>query len=158
MKELRHLNKYFKKYKLKLLLGILITIVARVFSLVMPPFINKSVQAVEQYLSGSNADESLVKAVLLEYILIIIGAALLSGFFTFLMRQTIINISRYIERDLKNEIFDHYQKLHIAFYKNNRTGDLMNRISEDVGQVRMYAGPAIMYGIQTLTLLDVLFH
>lgn len=152
MKELRHLNKYFKKYKLKLLLGILITIVARVFSLVMPPFINKSVQAVEQYLSGSNADESIVKGVLLEYILIIIGAALLSGFFTFLMRQTIINISRYIERDLKNEIFDHYQKLHIAFYKNNRTGDLMNRISEDVGQVRMYAGPAIMYGIQTLTL------
>jgi len=152
MKELRHLNKYFRKYRLKLLLGILITIVARVFSLVMPPFINKSVQAVEQYLSETNADVSLVKGILLEYILIIIGAALLSGFFTFLMRQTIINISRYIERDLKNEIFDHYQKLHLAFYKNNRTGDLMNRISEDVGQVRMYAGPAIMYGIQTLTL------
>ena len=152
MKELRHLNKYFRKYKLKLLLGVLITIVARVFSLVMPPFINKSVQAVEQYLSEANTDASLIKGVLLEYILIIIGAALLSGFFTFLMRQTIINISRYIERDLKNEIFDHYQKLHLAFYKNNRTGDLMNRISEDVGQVRMYAGPAIMYGIQTLTL------
>ncbi len=83
MKELRHLNKYFKKYKLKLLLGVLITIVARIFSLVMPPFINKSVQTVEQYLSESNADESLVKGILLEYILIIIGAALLSGFLLF---------------------------------------------------------------------------
>jgi len=156
MKELKHLNKYFKKYRFKLLIGILITVVARVFSLVMPPFINKSVQAVEGYLSGPMADVSEVKSVLLEYVFIIIGAALLSGFFTFLMRQTIINISRYVEQDLKNEIFDHYQKLHLAFYKNNRTGDLMNRISEDVSQVRMYVGPAIMYGIQTLTLFACL--
>lgn len=89
---------------------------------------------------------------LLEYILIIIGAALLSGFFTFLMRQTIINVSRYIEFDLKNEVFDHYQLLNLNFYKRNRTGDLMNRISEDINQVRLYAGPAIMYGMQTLTL------
>lgn len=156
MKELKHLNKYFKKYRFKLLLGIVITIVARVFSLVMPPYINKSVQAVEQFMSEANSDVAVVKEVLLNYILIIIGAALLSGFFTFLMRQTIINISRYIERDLKNEVFDHYQKLSTAFYKNNRTGDLMNRISEDVSQVRMYAGPAIMYGIQTLTLFGCL--
>lgn len=156
MKELKHLNKYFKKYRLKLFVGILITIVARVFSLVMPPYINKSVQAVEGYMGMANADVNIVKSLLLEYVLIIIGAALLSGFFTFLMRQTIINISRYIEKDLKNEIFDHYQKLHLAFYKNNRTGDLMNRISEDVSQVRMYAGPAIMYGIQTLTLFGCL--
>ncbi|MEM9687718.1 MAG: ABC transporter ATP-binding protein, partial [Bacteroidota bacterium] len=78
--------------------------------------------------------------------------ALLSGFFTFLMRQTIINVSRYIEFDLKNEIFQHYEKLSLNFYKQHRTGDLMNRISEDVSQVRMYAGPAIMYSIQTITL------
>ncbi len=81
-----------------------------------------------------------------------LGQLYLSGFFTFLMRQTIINVSRYIEYDLKNEVFDHYQLLSLNFYKKNRTGDLMNRISEDVGQVRLYTGPAIMYGIQTLTL------
>lgn len=96
--------------------------------------------------------EPVAKEMLLEFILIIVGAALLSGFFTFLMRQTIINVSRYIEYDLKNEVFDHYQLLNLSFYKKNRTGDLMNRISEDVGQVRMYAGPALMYGINTVTL------
>ena len=87
---------------------------------------------------------------------IIVGAALMSGFFTFLMRQTIINVSRYIEGDLKNEVFKHYMRLHQSFYKNNRTGDLMSRISEDVSEVRMYVGPAIMYGIQTLTLFACL--
>ncbi|MGB5171808.1 MAG: ABC transporter ATP-binding protein [Eudoraea sp.] len=151
MKELRHLNKYFKKYWFKLLIGILITIVARIFQLVMPSFVKKSIEVVENY-TRNDITEPLAKDLLLEYILIIIGAALLSGFFTFLMRQTIINVSRYIEFDLKNEIFDHYQLLNLSFYKRNRTGDLMNRISEDVGQVRLYAGPAIMYGMQTLTL------
>ncbi|GMN07296.1 ABC transporter ATP-binding protein [Croceitalea sp. MTPC5] len=151
MKELKHINKYFKKYRWKLLLGILITIIARVFSLVMPSYVSKSVDTVEKFASG-NLSESVAKGMLFEYILIIIGAALLSGLFTFLMRQTIINVSRYIEYDLKNEVFDHYQYLNLNFYKRNRIGDLMNRISEDVTQVRMYGGPAIMYGIQTLTL------
>ncbi|MDC6390343.1 ABC transporter ATP-binding protein [Maribacter sp. PR1] len=151
MKELRHLNKYFKKYWLKLFLGIIITIIARVFQLVMPSYVNKIITVVEQFLNTEIA-ETAARDLLLEYILIIVGAALLSGFFTFLMRQTIINVSRYIEYDLKNEIFDHYQNLSLNFYKQNRTGDLMNRISEDVNQVRLYAGPAIMYGIQTLTL------
>lgn len=155
MKELRHLNKYFKKYWGKLLVGILITIVARVFSLVMPSYVKNIVEVVEQYNQGA-LDRSLAGDRLLEYIAIIFGAALLSGFFTFLMRQTIINVSRYIEFDLKNEVYDHYQQLSLNFYKNNRTGDLMNRISEDVSQVRMYAGPAIMYGIQTLTLFACL--
>lgn len=132
-------------------MGIIITIIARLFQLVMPSYVNKTITVVEQFLNAeiANAD---AKSLLLEYILIIVGAALLSGFFTFLMRQTIINVSRYIEYDLKNEIFDHYQILSLNFYKKNRTGDLMNRISEDVNQVRLYAGPAIMYGIQTLTL------
>ena len=151
MKELRHLNKYFKKYWFKLLLGILITIVARVFSLIMPSYVNKSIQAIENFLANS-ITVSVAKELLFQYILIIIGAAILSGLFTFLMRQTIINVSRYIEYDLKNEVFDHYQILNLNFYKKNRIGDLMNRISEDVGQVTMYGGPAIMYGIQTLTL------
>ncbi|WP_445384477.1 ABC transporter ATP-binding protein [Robiginitalea sp. IMCC44478] len=151
MKELKHLNKYFRKYWFKLLMGIVITIIARVFQLVMPSYVKNIIETVEQYLEGG-LTESLAREQLLEYIGIIIGAALLSGFFTFLMRQTIINVSRYIEYDLKNEVFDHYQRLSLNFYKSNRTGDLMNRISEDVSQVRMYAGPAIMYGIQTLTL------
>jgi ATP-binding cassette subfamily B protein len=155
MKELKHLNKYFRKYRTQLLVGVLITIVARIFSLVMPSYVKNIVEVVEQYNSGilSQGDAG---NLLLEYMGIIIGAALLSGFFTFLMRQTIINVSRYIEFDLKNEIYDHYQQLSLNFYKNHRTGDLMNRISEDVGQVRMYAGPAIMYGIQTLTLFACL--
>ncbi|MFD2101161.1 ABC transporter ATP-binding protein [Flagellimonas iocasae] len=151
MKELKHLNKYFKKYWFKLLMGILITIIARVFSLVMPSYVNKSIQAVEDFLADT-ISLSDAKGLLFQYILIIIGAALLSGLFTFLMRQTIINVSRYIEYDLKNEVFDHYQLLSLNFYKKNRIGDLMNRISEDINQVRMYGGPAIMYGIQTLTL------
>ncbi|GGG49894.1 ABC transporter [Croceivirga lutea] len=155
MKELQYLNKYLKKYWLKLLLGVIITIIARVFSLVMPSYVNKSIKAVEGSVNGTLSVPE-AESLLLEYILIIIGAALLSALFTFLMRQTIINVSRYIEYDLKNEVFDHYQLLSLNFYKKNRIGDLMNRISEDVGQVRMYAGPAIMYGIQTLTLFACL--
>ena len=155
MKDLKHLNKYFKKYWLKLFLGIIITVVARLFQLIMPSYVNNSITVVEQYIKAE-IEKSTAQELLMEYILIIVGAALLSGFFTFLMRQLIINISRYIEYDLKNEIFDHYQKLSLNFYKKNRTGDLMNRISEDVNEVRMYAGPAIMYGIQTLTLFACL--
>ncbi len=151
MKELRHINKYFKKYWIKILVGVFITIVARVLQLVMPSYVNKSITVVENFMDAEIA-ESVAKSMLLQYILIIVGAALLSGFFTFLMRQTIINVSRYIEYDLKNEVFDHYQLLSLNFYKKNRTGDLMNRISEDIGQVRMYAGPALMYGINTVTL------
>ncbi|MEP1982788.1 MAG: ABC transporter ATP-binding protein, partial [Maribacter dokdonensis] len=123
--------------------------------LIMPSYVNNSITVVEQYIK-TEIEKSTAQELLMEYILIIVGAAILSGFFTFLMRQLIINISRYIEYDLKNEIFDHYQKLSLNFYKKNRTGDLMNRISEDVNEVRMYAGPAIMYGIQTLTLFACL--
>jgi len=155
MKELSHLNKYFFKYRWQLLLGILITIVARVFTLVMPSYVNKSIQVVEQYASGDlNRDEA--GAQLLGYIGIIIGATAMAAIFTFLMRQTIINVSRYIEYDLKNEVYAHYQRLSLSFYKRNRIGDLMNRISEDVSQVRMYCGPVIMYGITNLTLFACL--
>lgn len=151
MKELKHLNKYFKKYWKKLLVGIVITVIARMLQLVMPSYVNKSIGVVEQFMDSEIA-ESEAEGLLLKFILIIVGAALLSGFFTFLMRQTIINVSRYVEYDLKNEIFDHYQLLSLNFYKKNRTGDLMNRIGEDVNQVRLYAGPALMYGINTVTL------
>ncbi|MBL6665828.1 MAG: ABC transporter ATP-binding protein [Flavobacteriaceae bacterium] len=152
MRALQYLNKYLKKYLLKLLFGILITIISRVFSLFAPRLIGDSLTAVENYLVDHQGDLVALKSLLLNNILIIIGATLLSGFFTFLMRQTIINVSRYIEFDLKNEIFFHYQRLTQRFYKNNRTGDLMSRISEDVSKVRMYVGPAIMYSINTVTL------
>ena len=152
MRALQYLNKYLKKYFLKLLLGIVITIISRVFSLFAPRLIGESLTAVENYLVNHQGDLVALKSLLLSNILIIIGATLLSGFFTFLMRQTIINVSRYIEFDLKNEIFSHYQRLTQRFYKNNRTGDLMSRISEDVSKVRMYVGPAIMYSINTVTL------
>lgn len=152
MKELRYINKFFIKYRGKLFIGILITIIARVFSLVMPEYIQYSVDAIEPYLLNQTGDLESIKAILLKNILIIIGSAALTALFTFLMRQTIINVSRYIEYDMKNEVFEQYQRLNLSFFKQNRTGDLMNRISEDVGKVRMYGGPALMYSIQTLTL------
>lgn len=155
MKELRYLNKYLYKYRTKLIWGLLITVVARIFSLVAPRLIGNSLTAVENYLEAETADFGLIKEILLTNILIIIGTTLASGFFTFLMRQTIINVSRYIEFDLKNEVFWHYQRLTQRFYKNNRTGDLMNRISEDVSKVRMYVGPALMYSINTVALFVI---
>ena len=136
-------------------MGFLITIVSRIFSLFAPRLIGNSLTTVERYLTEVQTDLDQVKEALLINILIILGASIISGFFTFLMRQTIINVSRYIEFDLKNDIFAHYQKLGQKFYKNNRTGDLMNRISEDVGKVRMYVGPAIMYSTNTVALFII---
>ena len=155
MKELQYINKYFLKYRTKLLLGLLITIVARIFSLFAPRLIGNSLTAVEQYLQQTDGDVEQIRNILWVNILIIIGTTLVSGFLTFWMRQTIINVSRYIEFDLKNEIFWHYQRLTQRFYKNNRTGDLMNRISEDVGKVRMYVGPAFMYSVNTISLFVI---
>ncbi|MFZ8961515.1 MAG: ABC transporter ATP-binding protein, partial [Flavobacteriaceae bacterium] len=155
MKELQYLNKYVVTYRTQLILGFLITVIARIFSLFAPRLIGNSLTAVETFLSTESADFEAIKSLLLYNILIIVGTTLISGFFTFLMRQTIINVSRYIEYDLKNEIFWHYQKLTQRFYKNNRTGDLMNRISEDVGKVRMYVGPAFMYSINTVALFII---
>jgi ATP-binding cassette, subfamily B, multidrug efflux pump len=155
MKELKYLNKYFLKYKGRLLLGVFITIIATVFKLVVPMKVGDSLTAVKQYMNGEITDISTVEHELLINILLLLGAALLSALFTFMMRQTFIVVSRYVEYDLKNEIFQHYEKLSLGFYKQNRTGDLMNRISEDVSKVRMYVGPALMYSITTLTLFVV---
>lgn len=155
MKALRYINKFFYKYKYRLIIGILCTIIARILSLVTPRLIGNSLNIVEKYTTNQITDLQLVKDELSKNILFIIGAVLLSGVFTFIMRQAIINMSRFIEFDLKNEIFEQYQKLSINFYKKNRTGDLMNRISEDVGKVRMYVGPAIMYSINMITLFII---
>jgi ATP-binding cassette subfamily B protein len=155
MKELRHLNKYFRKYRFKLILGVVITIIARVFALFLPSYANKALEVMQLYVNDGLPKEEALSTLAL-YIGIIIGTAAASALFTFFMRQTIINVSRYIEFDLKNEVYEHYQKLSQGFYKDNRIGDLMNRISEDVTQVRMYGGPVIMYGITTLTLFAIL--
>jgi ATP-binding cassette subfamily B multidrug efflux pump len=149
MKELYYLNKYFIKYKFRFLLGILITIVAQIFSLFTPKLISKSLNIIEEYIKNPIKDSNLIKQELLLSLGLIIGATIIAGFLTFLMRQTLIVMSRYIEFDLKNEVFQHYERLSQSFYKQNRTGDLMNRISEDVGKVRMYVGPAVMYTINT---------
>ncbi|MCD2259686.1 ABC transporter ATP-binding protein [Psychroserpens luteolus] len=154
MKELKHINKYFYKYRSRLLLGILITIGAKIFALFMPRFIGKAITVISKA-NKEEISEVVFREQLALNILYIIGAAIITGIFTFLMRQTIINVSRYIEYDLKNEIYKQYQNLSLNFYKANRTGDLMNRISEDVGKVRMYCGPAIMYTINTITLFIV---
>ncbi|RNC80210.1 MAG: ABC transporter ATP-binding protein [Winogradskyella sp.] len=154
MKALKHLNKYFYKYRYRLILGVFITIISKIFALFTPRLIGKSINIIESYLEG-NLTAEVAKADLFTSVLYILGAALIAGIFTFLMRQTIINVSRYIEFDLKNEIYKQYQVLSLSFYKSNRTGDLMNRISEDVGKVRMYAGPAIMYTINTITLFII---
>ena len=155
MKELKQLNLYLKKYSGKLLLGLIITIIATVFKLIVPKKIGDIINIIENYIIDSSSDLSIVKKELLISILIILGTALLAGFFTFLMRQTFIVVSRNIEFDLKNEIFKHYERLSLEFYKQHRTGDLMNRISEDVSKVRMYAGPALMYSVTNITLLVV---
>ena len=149
MKELQYLNKYFTKYKYRFLLGITITIIAQIFRLFTPKLISKSFKAIEDF-HKSNISSDIIKQELFTNILLIIGTTIIAGILTFLMRQTLIVMSRHIEFDLKNEVFKHYEVLDQNFYKQNRTGDLMSRISEDVGKVRMYVGPAVMYTINTL--------
>ena len=155
MVELKHLNKYLLKYKVKIITGIFITIIARIFALVAPNLIGNSITIIENYLFSSSIELEIVKEKLIINILMIVGSAIIAGVFTFIMRQMLINVSRFIEFDLKNEIYKKYQSLSFDFYKNNRTGDLMNRISEDVSKVRMYIGPAIMYTINTISLFTI---
>ncbi|MFT5216232.1 MAG: ATP-binding cassette subfamily B multidrug efflux pump [Glaciecola sp.] len=154
MKELQHINKYFYKYRYSLLFGVLITIAAKIFSLFTPRLVGNSITVISQKMQGEISDD-VFKSELLINVLYLIGAAVIAGILTFLMRQTIIKVSRLVEFDLKNEVYQQYQRLSLNFYKTNRTGDLMNRISEDVGKVRMYVGPAIMYSLNMITLFIV---
>ncbi len=147
MSALSHLNKYFYKYKTRFTIGVLITIVAQIFTLYTPKLVGDSIRVLEQM---NVFDKEEVTKLLLNNILWILITTLIAGFLTFLMRQTLIVMSRHVEFDLKNEIFKHYEVLSQNFYKRNRTGDLMNRISEDVGKVRQYVGPAVMYSINTI--------
>ena len=149
MKELSYLNKYFIKYKYSFLLGIVFTIVAQIFSLFTPKLISKSFKIIESYSQDKSVSKAIIQQELISNILLIIATTIIAGVLTFLMRQTLIVMSRHIEYDLKNEVFKQYENLSQNFYKKNRTGDLMNRISEDVSKVRMYVGPAVMYTINT---------
>ncbi len=131
--------------------------IARILLLFTPGLIRESVNVIDDFRKGDIIDIGLVQNELIQNIFLILLAAISAGIFTFLTRQTIINVSRYVEFDLKNEIYVQYQKLSLSFYKKNQTGDLMNRISEDVSRVRMYFGPAIMYSVNTITLLIITF-
>ena len=155
MKELQYINKYFIKYKFRFLFGIITTIAAQIFSIYSLKLISQSFNAIQKFDKLTIAEKAspvvieLYKNQLIENIFWVITATLIAGTFTFVMRQALVVMSRHIEFDLKNEVFRQYENLSQSFYKQNRTGDLMNRISEDVGKVRMYAGPAVMYTINT---------
>ena len=154
MKELKSLNKYFYKYRKRFILGIIITIVSQIFAVVTPEFIGNSITGLNRFLNNEIA-EDIIKNDLLKNFFLIIGTTLVSGFLTFWMRQTIIVMSRHVEFDMKNEVFQQYQRLSLDFFKNQRTGDLMSRISEDVSKVRQYVGPAVMYSINTAIRMTV---
>lgn len=158
MKSLAYLNKYLVKYKWRLMLGTVFITASNFFGVEMPRLVKKAVDLFEKKIGSirssslTEMDRSEILDGALYLALIYVGFSIVRGFFVFLNRQTIIIMSRLIEYDLKNEIYHHYQKLTPAFYKQNNTGDLMNRISEDVSKVRMYLGPAIMYSINLLVL------
>jgi len=165
MKSLTYLNKYLLKYRWYLILGLIFVIVSNIFQIVPAQVVRLAIDLVVDNIrtyrlfrgtAGSEGFFSIVALAILLYSGLILVMALLRGFFLYLVRQTLIVMSRYIEYDLKNEIFAHYQTLSLAFYRRNNTGDLMNRISEDVSRVRMYLGPSIMYGLQLLTLFLIL--
>ncbi|WP_310556514.1 ABC transporter ATP-binding protein [Flavobacterium sp.] len=158
MKELSYLNTYFAKYKLHFLGGIFITIIAQIFSLYTPELIGDSIASIEKFVKSETKSPEEIKSLLLENIIWVIVTTLIAGILTFLMRQTLIVMSRHVEFDLKNVVFKQYENLTQNFYKMNRTGDLMNRISEDVGRVRMYVGPAVMYTINTIIRFTIVIY
>ena len=150
MKHLFYLNKFFWKYRILLSIGTVFIIIANLFALYPAEFVRKAFDAV--ILSINTGNTSGTRKILVKYGSLIVLFAVLKGVFMYCMRQTIIVISRKIEYDLKNEIYQQYQALSISFYKKNKTGDLMNRISEDVSRVRMYLAPALMYAINIFIL------
>lgn len=164
MKHLAHLNKYFWKYKWRLFLGTIFVLLSNVFGVLPPQVIRYAFDLVREniaYYQLYNGFElqssfySVFSSALVFFGLAVLILAIIKGIFMFFMRQTIIVMSRLIEYDFRNEVYTHYQKLSTAFYKRHRTGDLMSRITEDVNRVRMYLGPAIMYGINLTGLLVI---
>ena len=156
MKHLKYLNKFLWKYKKILLLGLIFILVTNIFAIYPAEFVRNALDGLLEKLNSQNNDD--VSFILLKYGLLIVLFAILKGIFLYMTRQTIIVMSRKIEFDLKNEVFDKYQALSIAFYKINKTGDLMNRITEDITKVRMYLGPAIMYSINLTILFSFVIY
>src|SRR5690606_19593434 len=164
-KALKYLNKYLLKYRWHLILGTIFTIISNVFHIIPGPLVRHSIDLVVENINLYSSFSSLslqedffssFAFSILIYAGLILLMAVLRGVFLYFVRQTLIVMSRLIEYDLKNEIFNHYQNLPLSFYRRHNTGDIMNRISEDVGRVRMYLGPAIMYGINLVTLFLML--
>jgi len=171
VKELRYLNKYLLKYKWHLILGLVFVIISNAFQILPGWLVRVSIDLVidnlKVYKSFENTALQDTFFGNITWQIFILSAlsilmALLRGLFLYFVRQTLIVMSRLVEYDLKNEIFEHYETLPLSFYRRNNTGDLMNRISEDVGRVRMYLGPSIMYGLQLVTLflmlIPFMFH
>ncbi len=166
VKHLRHLNKYFVKYKWRFLLGVLFVALSNVFRALQPSVVREALDSVwvnlEAYNTASEADRELLYNVLGRELLVLAGIllllALLMGIFMYFMRQTIIVMSRLIEYDLRKEIFTQYERLDLTFYRKNKTGDMMARITEDVTKVRMYLGPAVLYGINLATLFVMVIY
>ena len=156
MKSLQHLNKYFLKYRWHFLLGILFTITSNYFGVRMPLFVKSTVDSLMSNITIESINDALWVSLQIGGIYMLLSLS--KGFFLFLMRQTIIVMSRRIEFDLKNEIYNQYQNLDLSFYKKNNTGDLMNRISEDVSHVRMYLGPGVMYSINLVVLFTLVVY
>ncbi len=164
MKPLWRLNKYLYKYKGLILLGIVFTVISNIFVIIPAQLVRLAIDYVVESFSiyqplakggmGGQAQDIFLKFVVVFGVLILV-MALLRGIFLFFIRQTIIIMSRKVEYDMKNDIYDHYQKLPLSFYRKNSTGDLMARITEDVSRVRMYLGPAIMYGLNLLILFPL---
>lgn len=158
MKNLASLNKYFVKYKWRLLLGIAFVSVSNIFAVASPVVVRNVLDKVQQSITKyhhtafTKGMESEIFTLVLWNGLLLLGLALMRGVFMFFMRQTIIVMSRHIEYDQKNEVYKHYQELNTQFYKTHFTGDLMNRISEDVARVRMYTGPSLMYSVNLIVL------
>lgn len=156
MKHLKYLNKFLWKYKATLLLGLVFIVLTNIFAIYPAEFVRNALDSLIEKLN--NQENENISLVLLKYGGLIVLFAILKGIFLYMTRQTIIVMSRKIEFDLKNEVFDHYQKLSIGFYKINKTGDLMNRITEDITKVRMYLGPAIMYSINLSVLFSLVIY
>tara|TARA_B110000046_G_scaffold52102_1_gene58180 strand:+ start:53862 stop:55712 length:1851 start_codon:yes stop_codon:yes gene_type:complete len=174
MKSLQYLNKYLWKYRYRLILGTVFIAISNVFAIYPPQIVSEAIDAVanSQEIRQITGDEELptklnatketfltpyikdltLKSKLIVFAALVLIMALMKGIFTFFMRQTIIVMSRLVEHNLKNEIYEHYQALSMSFYKKNNTGDIMNRISEDVSRVRMYLGPGIMYTLNLILL------
>lgn len=161
MKELQYLNKFFIKYKWYLIIGMFFVVASNVFRVLQPQVIREALDLVVENIELYQLYEgyelqselfSVLGNILLFFGFLVLVLALIMGIFMYFMRQTIIVMSRLIEYDMRNEIFAHYEKLTQSFYKRNKTGDMMARVSEDVNHVRMYIGPAVMYGINLVSL------